>query len=134
MVVPVAREISTINQILSKGPAPTVEIGSQSPTTPPPQTSHSISSGASVSELRRECKSKGPQVPTLHLVLPYLELTAKQGYLVQRIRGVSPTGEVGVLRIHLIISRTGWGRMFECVSLEWRWDLEGSDVDSRLTE
>ena len=101
VVVPVAMEIATINRILSKGATPTVEVGGQSRLTPPldaishiapsftsplPHTTHTHAA-ASVDALRRECKSKGAQVPTLHLVLPYLELTAKQGYLVQRIKG-----------------------------------------------
>jgi hypothetical protein len=72
VLVPVAAEIDKINQTLAKGSTPTVQIGA-----------------ASTSDLRRESKRRAPQVPTLHLVLPYLELTPKQAYLVQRIRGKS---------------------------------------------
>lgn len=37
--------------------------------------------------LRKVAKSKVQYVPTLGTVIPYLELSAKQEYLVQRIKG-----------------------------------------------
>ncbi|CAI8015266.1 Transmembrane protein 209 [Geodia barretti] len=79
--VPVAAEIDKINQTLAKGSTPTVKIGA-----------------ASSNDLRRESKRRAPQVPTLHLVLPYLELTSKQAYLVQRIRELSSGGCLSVYR------------------------------------
>ena len=37
--------------------------------------------------LRQLSKSKVQYVPTLGMVIPYLELSSKQEYLVQRIKG-----------------------------------------------
>lgn len=47
---------------------------------------------ASQSTLRQVALSKGPQVPSLFALLPYLDLTANQEYLVQRIRELSKGG------------------------------------------
>ena len=92
--VPVAAEIDKINQTLAKGSTPTVKIGGE-PCRHTPLFQCALIEGkplhsaASSNDLRRESKRRAPQVPTLHLVLPYLELTSKQAYLVQRIRGKS---------------------------------------------
>jgi hypothetical protein len=109
VVAPVAAEVAKINQTLSKGSAPTIEIGA-----------------ASTSALRRECRRRGPQVPTLHLVLPYLELSAKQGYLVQRITGEWVSLSLSPLPPSL---RAGQWRVSECVPLERRRHVERLCLD-----
>lgn len=47
---------------------------------------------ASQSTLRQVSLSKGPQVPTLAALLPYLDLSPNQEYLVQRIKELSKGG------------------------------------------
>lgn len=43
----------------------------------------------SLGTLRLVSKTMAQQVPTLSMVIPYLELSTKQGYLVDRIRGLN---------------------------------------------
>jgi len=40
-----------------------------------------------VSTLKQLALTKGPHVPTLNMLVPYLDVTSNQDYLVKRIRG-----------------------------------------------
>ena len=46
-----------------------------------------VVAAVSISSLKHIAKSKSQHLPTLSLVIPYLEVSPKQEYLVERIRG-----------------------------------------------
>ena len=62
------------------------------------KTIHSPAAGLGL--LRQVGKSKVQHVPTLGMVIPYLELSSKQEYLVHRIKGQYSKGTANDLRSH----------------------------------
>ena len=49
---------------------------------------HTTHTAVSLGTLRLVSKTMAQQVPTLRMVIPYLELSTQQGYLVDRIKGL----------------------------------------------
>lgn len=81
VVGPVAKEIESINDTLCKIGSSDFQIGSMS-----------------LGMLRQVAKSKLQYVPTLGMVIPYLELSSKQEYLVQRIKELAKGGYISAYR------------------------------------
>ena len=57
---------------------------------------YNTTAAVSLGTLRLVSKTMAQQVPTLSMVIPYLELTTKQGYLVDRIKGLTTTLDLKV--------------------------------------
>ena len=94
----------------------------------------------SLGTLRLVSKTMAQQVPTLSMVIPYLELSTKQEYLVDRIKGLMIPLCIAIFT-SFTTKITGNGfRTFQrkqqpqCFSLELWWLMEGKDMGAGPTK
>ena len=57
-----------------------------------------------MSTLKQLALTKGPHVPTLNMLVPYLDVTSNQDYLVKRIRGTH-LSDVNLNNLKIIIEK-----------------------------
>ena len=96
----------------------------------------------SLGTLRLVSKTMAQQVPTLSMVIPYLELSTKQEYLVDRIKGLMIPLCIGYTNFTSFTTKiTGNGfRTFQrkqqpqCFSLELWWFVERKDLGAGPTK
>ncbi|XP_019399357.1 PREDICTED: transmembrane protein 209 [Crocodylus porosus] len=97
ILVPLVQEIDSVSTQLRRMGCPELQIGE-----------------ASISSLKQAALVKAPLIPTLNAIVPYLDLTPNQEYLVERIKELSQGG---------CMSSFCWNRGGDFKGRKWDTDL-----------